>query len=94
MGEPLYDRLKAIVGANRVSTAPETLEKYSRDQSFIRPCTPDYVVFAETVPEVQDVVRAANDSKTPVVPVSSGMNLRGAAIPKEGGIILDLSRMS
>lgn len=94
MAEPLYDRLKTIVGANRVSTEPETLEKYSRDQSFVRPCTPDYVVFAETVPEVQDVVRAANDSNTPVVPVSSGMNLRGAAIPKEGGIILDLSRMN
>lgn len=94
MAESVYERLKAIVGADRVSTSPEILEKYSKDQSFVRPCPPDYVVFAETVKEVQDVVKAANATKTPVVPVSSGMNLRGAAIPKEGGIILDLSRMN
>ena len=94
MTDSIYDRLKAIVDGDRVSTDTATLAKYSRDQSFVRPCTPDCVVFAETVDEVQDVVRAANDTRTPVVPVSSGMNLRGAAIPREGGIILDLSRMN
>jgi len=94
MGGSIHERLKAIVGAERVRTEPKTLKKYSKDQSFIRPCIPEYVVFAETVPEVEDVLKAANDTKTPVVPVSSGMNLRGAAIPKEGGIILDLSRMN
>jgi len=94
MAEPIGDRLKTIVGADRVSDDAKTLEKYSKDQSFVRPCLPDYVVFAETVQEVQDVIKAANESKTPVVPVSSGMNLRGAAIPKEGGIMLDLSRMN
>jgi len=92
--EPIYDRLKAIVGADRVSTDHKTLEKYRQDQSFVRPCLPDYAVFAKSVPEIQDVIKAANESKTPVVPVSSGMNLRGAAIPKEGGIILDLSLMN
>ncbi len=94
MTEPILERLKAIVGADRVSTEPQTLEKYSQDQSFVRPCLPDYAVFAKTVREVEDVLKAANDTRTPVVPVSSGMNLRGAAIPKEGGIILDLSGMN
>ncbi len=94
MTEELYDRLKAIVGADRVSTDPETLQKYRQDQSFVRPCLPECVVLAESVPQIQDVLKAANESKTPVVPVSSGMNLRGAAVPKEGGIILDLSPMN
>lgn len=94
MTEPILERLKAIVGADRVSTDPQTLEKYSQDQSFVRPCLPDYAVFVKTVREVEDVLKAANETKTPVVPVSSGMNLRGAAIPKEGGIILDLSGMN
>jgi len=94
MTDSIHERLKAIVGAERVSTASKTLEKYSKDQSFIRPCLPDYVVFTESVGEVEDVLKVANDTKTPVVPVSSGMNLRGAAIPKEAGIILDLSRMN
>lgn len=94
MVEPIYGSLQAIVGAGRVSVDPKTLEKYSKDQSFAQPCLPDYVVFAESIEEIQDVVRVANESKTPVVPVSSGMNLRGAALPKEGGIILDLSKMN
>lgn len=94
MTEQLYDRLKAIVGVDKVSTDPKTLQKYRQDQSFVRPCLPDCVVFAESVPEIQDVVKAANESKTPLIPVSSGMNLRGAAVPKEGGIILDLSPMN
>ena len=94
MADSIYERLTAIVGAKRVRTDAKTLQKYSQDQSFVRPCLPDYVVFAEDVREVEEVLKAANDTKTPVVPVSSGMNLRGAAIPKEGGIILDLSRMN
>ncbi len=94
MAESIYERLKAIVGADRVGTGADTLEKYSKDQSFVRPSLPDYAVFAKTVREVEDILKAANDTRTPVVPVSSGMNLRGAAIPKEGGIILDLSGMN
>jgi FAD/FMN-containing dehydrogenase len=94
MAEPIDERLKTIVGTDRVLKDAKTLEKYSKDQSFVQPCLPDYVVFVETVQEVQGVIKAANESKTPVVPVSSGMNLRGAAIPKEGGIVLDLSRMN
>lgn len=94
MAGAIHERLKAIVGADRVTAAPKTLEKYSKDQSFVRPCTPDYVVFAQSVSEVENILKAANETKTPVVPVSSGMNLRGAAIPKEAGIILDLSRMN
>lgn len=94
MSETVYDCLKAVVGTDRVATDRKTLQKYSQDQSFVRPCLPDYVVFARNVREVQEVLKAANENKTPVVPVSSGMNLRGAAIPKEGGIILDLSQMN
>jgi len=90
----IYDRLKTIVGNDRVSTDPKVLQKYSQDQSFVRPCLPDYLVFAESASEVQEIIKAANESKTPVIPVSSGMNLRGAAIPKGGGIMVDLSPMN
>jgi len=55
---------------------------------------PDCVVSVQTVAEIREVLQVANAAKVPVVPVSSGMNLRGAAIPKEGGIILDMSRMN
>lgn len=94
MAQAIQEQLAAIVGAKRIRTDAKTLKRYSQDQSFVRPCLPDYVVSATSVREVEDVLKAANATKTPVVPVSSGMNLRGAAIPKEGGIILDLSQMN
>jgi len=52
------------------------------------------VVFAETVAEIQQVVRLANETATPVIPYSSGLNFHGAALPDQGGIILNLARMN
>ena len=67
---------------------------YSRDQSFVNPRRPDLVVFAETVEQVQNVMRYANKTRTPVTPYSSGLNLHGGTIPRQGGIVLNLSRMN
>ena len=72
----------------------ETLAAYSRDQSLTAARRPDFVVFAETAEEVQKLLRLANETVTPVIPYSSGLNFHGAAIPDHGGIILNLSRMN
>ncbi len=90
----IANELKQAVGPKDVQTDLKTLEKYSKDQSFVRPCKPDFVVFAKSVEEVQEVVKIANKHRTPVVPFSSGNNFRGATIPFEGGIILNLSKMN
>ncbi len=94
MTEAMLERLKAIVGTDRVSTDTNLLEGYSRDQSFVPPCMPSGVVYAESVKEVEEILKAANATGTPVIPVSSDMHLRGAAVPKEAGIILDMTRMN
>ena len=72
----------------------KTLEQYAQDQSFAPRRMPDFVVFAETVEEVQQVVKLANETLTPVIPYSSGLNFHGAALPDHGGIMLNLSRMN
>lgn len=92
--EDITNELKQVVGPEDVHTDPETLEEYSRDQSFVRPCRPDFVAFAKSVEEVQEVVKIANKHRIPVVPFSSGNDFRGATIPAEGGIILNLSKMN
>ncbi len=46
-----------------------------------------------TVEEIQQIVRLANKTKTPLTPYSSGLNLHGAALPLRGGMVLDLTRM-
>jgi FAD/FMN-containing dehydrogenase len=88
------EELKKIVGAEHVFTDPQTLEQYSKDQSFTRLCRPDYVVYVKTVEEAQAIIRLANKYKIPIIPLSSGMNLRGATIPDQGGIILNMSKMN
>ncbi len=92
--EKIEKELTGIVGSNNVFTDPETLKAYSKDQSLVRPCMPDFVVFARNVKEVQEVVKTANKHSIPLIPYSSGMNLHGATIPNQGGIILNLSKMN
>ncbi len=86
--------LEKIVGKKNVLDDEETLHMYAQDQSFVKKCMPDMVVFAETVEQIQELVRLANQTKTPITPFSSGLNLHGAAIPDQGGIILNMSKMN
>jgi len=86
--------LEKIVGKKNVLEDEETLNNYAQDQSFVKKCMPDMVVFAETFEQIQEVLRRANRTKTPITPFSSGLNLHGAAIPDQGGIILNMSRMN
>lgn len=87
--------LADVVGAENVSNDPAVLVAYSRDQHWpvAPPHMPDYVVRAGTKEEVQNILRVANRYRIPVIPMSSGLNIRGLCIPTYGGIILDLKRM-
>ena len=94
MGEIKEDLIK-IVGAENVIDTPEILETYSRDQSFVCPMKPWFVVKPKNVDEVQDIVKWANQTGTPLVPVSSGSpRFHGDTVPSmPGAVIVDLSRM-
>jgi len=83
-----------IVGAENVQDDSATLKKYSHDQSFVPASPPDLVVFPNSTDEVQELVRLANRTATPLVPLSSGLNFHGATIPARGGIVADLSQMN
>ncbi|MEW6668551.1 MAG: FAD-binding oxidoreductase [Thermodesulfobacteriota bacterium] len=87
--------LAKIVGNDNVDNAPATLEAYSRDISFANSVRPAYVVRPGTAAEVQRLVQLANETNTPLVPVSSGPpHFRGDTIASIGGaIIVDLSQM-
>lgn len=87
--------LEAIVGKNNVLDDPTILEGYSSDLSFVPRVRPKLVVKPGCTAEVQEVVKWANTTSTPLVPVSSGSpHFRGDTIPVMGGsVILDLSRM-
>jgi len=90
------DELIKIVGAENVINDPVTLDVYSKDHSFIPPRKPRMVVKPKSADEVQGIVKWANHTGTPLVPVSSGLpHFRGDTIPSsEGAVIVDLSGMN
>jgi len=87
-------KLREIVGPEHFSDAPEVLSTYSRDFSLVPAGVPSYLVKPKTVQEVQKIVQLANKNMLPVVPTSSSVHFNGAAIPKQGGIMVDLTRMN
>jgi hypothetical protein len=79
------EKLIGIVGEKNIFDAPETLEAYSRDQSFVRPMNPWLVVWPKNVDEVQAIVKWANETNTPLVPVSSDPpHFHGDTAPQGG----------
>jgi FAD/FMN-containing dehydrogenase len=88
------DKLLEIVGSDNFSDDPKALDTYSKDSSLVPPEMPHYVVKPKDNQEVQRVIKFASEHLIPVVPISSWVHFHGATIPKQGGIILDLTRMN
>lgn len=93
--DSLKEKLIEIVGRDRVSDDSETLGHFSKDRSFAVPMMPNLVVKVKNAGEVQKIVKLANETKTPLVPVSSGApHYKGDTVPcVPEAIIVDLSGM-
>jgi FAD/FMN-containing dehydrogenase len=87
------EKLLEIVGTGNFSDDPNVLKKYAADFSLGLPGAPSYMVKPKDAQEVQKIIKFANEHSIPVVPVSSDVHFNGATIPKQGGIVLDLTRM-
>lgn len=89
------NELEKIVGIGNVLDASDVLQPYSRDSSFVLPIRPRCVVRPHTPEEVQETVKWANTTLTPILPMSSGPpHFRGDTVPSVGGVVIvDLSEM-
>jgi FAD/FMN-containing dehydrogenase len=89
------EKLIDIVGGANVSDDGAELASYSKDLSFVNATRPACVVRPQNAAQVKQLVVAANDSGTPLVPVSSGPpHFRGDTVPSAGGaVVVDLSGM-
>ena len=85
---PVRVQLEKIVGPQNVFDDQETLNKYSKDQSSVSPANPDFVIFPQSTEEIQEITRLANQTKTPLIPFSSGLNFYDVTIPCNSDIIL------
>lgn len=90
----IREGLMQLVGSANFSDDPGVLKAYSTDFSLAPPGSPNYVVKPKDAEEVHRVIQFANERSLPVVPVSSAVHFYGATIPKQGGVVLDLSSMN
>ena len=91
----MKDVLMSTFGKQNFSEDPQTLEEYSKDESFVRSLKPWSVVRPQNVSQIQELVKWANQTHTPLVPVSSGApHFRGDTVPSTpGACMVDLSGM-
>jgi FAD/FMN-containing dehydrogenase len=90
----IKERLSKVVGAKNCSDDPGQLEAYASDFSYTRRGAPNYIVKPGNSEEVSGVIKICNENRVAVVPCSSKVHFYGATIPKEGGVVLDMSRMN
>jgi len=91
----IKSELAKIIGAEKVFDDAKTLALYAKDRSFAKSITPECVVKVSSGEEVEKLVKWANETKTPLIPVSSGApHFRGDTVPSvPQAVIVDLSGM-
>lgn len=77
-----------------VSSETEDLKSHARDEGYQHGRRPARVVYARDKGDVVDTLVVAREYDVAVTPFVVGSSLEGAVLPMEGGISLDLSRMS
>jgi D-lactate dehydrogenase (cytochrome) len=93
MPAAMLDTLKARFG-ERCSTAAAVREQHGRGESVYDAQPPDAVVFCESTEDVAFVVQQAAAHRVPVIPFGVGSSLEGHLLAVQGGVSIDLSRMT
>jgi glycolate oxidase len=87
-------RLKSIVGPERLLDAPDELVVYECDGYVVEKNSPDIVVFPVNSDEVVRIVRECNQFGVPFVARGAGTSLAGGCLPVGGGVMIALAKMN
>lgn len=95
LDKAVIEKLEKIVGAENVLTKKADLVAYSYDATAdVQKAMPDVVVLPSSTAEIQQVMKLANETDTPVYTRGSGTNLSGGCIPLKQGIVLCTQKMN
>jgi D-lactate dehydrogenase (cytochrome) len=97
LARPLPPALLATLRARfgeRCSSAAAVREQHGRGESAYDAQPPELVLFCESHDDVVFALRQAHEHAVPVIPYGVGSSLEGHLLAVQGGISLDLSRMT
>ncbi|MFX1431202.1 MAG: FAD-binding oxidoreductase, partial [Promethearchaeota archaeon] len=99
----IEDKLRKIVGEKNVSSKAIDLLAYTKDATLIG-CnwtlqgkiagSPDFITWPDTVEQISNILKLANQEKIPIIPYGGGSGVVGGAIPVYGGIIIDMKKFN
>ena len=89
----MLEALRARFG-ERCSTAQAVRDQHGRDESPFPVTPPEVVVFCESIEDVSAVLRLADAHAVPVIPYGTGSSLEGHLLAVQGGVSVDVSRMT
>ena len=93
MDTKIKESLIKIVGPDNFTDSLIDRVSFSYDSSGLNR-RPAAAVWIQNTGQVADVLKLANMHKLPVTPRGAGTSLTGSAVPPEGGLVLDMSRMN
>ncbi|OQP84809.1 2-hydroxy-acid oxidase [Rhizobium rhizosphaerae] len=89
----LTHSLQSLFG-ERYTTSLALREQHGRGEAHHAAALPDAVIFAQTTAEVSQIVRLCAAENVPVIAFGAGTSLEGHLSAVQGGVSIDLSRMS
>ena len=89
----IKEQLIKIFGAENVEDSVDVLNQFKTSTGFVKGFCPSFLVHAADSQQIQTLVKLCNETKTPIVPVSSsGSHRHGGTVPTAAqAIMLDLS---
>jgi FAD/FMN-containing dehydrogenase len=90
----LVAQLEAIVGADKVTTAADDLQRFGRDWTKAYPPAPSAIVFPRNIEQVQTIVKWANAERVALVPSGGRTGLSGGAVALNGEVVVAFDYMN
>jgi glycolate oxidase subunit GlcD len=90
----LVEALASVVGEDGCLSRPEELLVYECDGLTLHTAKPSAVVFPRSTDDVVRLVKTCRRFGVPFVPRGAGTGLSGGAIPNDGGVVVECSRMN
>jgi len=87
-------QLAAIVGADKVTTDADDLQRFGRDWTKAFPPAPAAIVFPRSIEQVQAIVRLANSEHFALVPSGGRTGLSGGAVATQGEVVVAFDYMN